>query len=80
MYYLCLDQQNKRYIINNFRATSLEDNPLSSPVERDLRIYLPPNYFDSENKRYPVIYYLHGYGGNKKMANYHRGGKGAWDI
>jgi len=33
-------------------------------VFRDLRIYLPPNYFDSEDIRYPVIYFLHGYGGN----------------
>jgi pimeloyl-ACP methyl ester carboxylesterase len=57
-------QQNTRYIIDNFRSVSLEENPLNSPVERDLRIYLPPNYFDLGGKRYPVIYYLHGYGGN----------------
>ena len=58
------NQPNKRYIIDSFRSTSLEDNPLNSPVDRDLRIYLPPNYFDSEDIRYPVIYFLHGYGGN----------------
>ena len=57
-------QQNTRYIIDSFRSTSLENNPLNSPVERDLRIFLPPNYFESGDKRYPVIYYLHGYGGN----------------
>ena len=58
------NQQNKRYVIDTFRAVSLEGNPLKSPVDRDLRIYLPPDYFESENVRFPVIYYLHGYGGN----------------
>jgi predicted alpha/beta superfamily hydrolase len=61
---LSKNQRNDRYIIDNFRAKSLEGNPLNSPVNRDLRIYLPPNYFDSEDTRYPVIYFLHGYGGN----------------
>jgi enterochelin esterase-like enzyme len=56
--------QNERYIIDNFRAKSLENNPLRSPVDRDLRIYLPPNYFDSSDTKYPVLYFLHGYGGN----------------
>jgi len=61
---MSIKQQNKRYIIDNFRAKCLEENPLNSPVNRDLRIYLPPNYFDSRDPRYPVLYYLHGYGGN----------------
>jgi enterochelin esterase-like enzyme len=55
---------NERYIIDTFRAKSLESNPLNSPVDRDLRIYLPPNYYDSGDTRYPVLYFLHGYGGN----------------
>lgn len=58
------NQRNKRYVIDTFRAKSLEDNPLKSPVNRDLRIYLPPDYFESEDIRYPVIYFLHGYAGN----------------
>ncbi len=29
-----------------------------------MRIYLPPNYYDSSDTRFPVIYFLHGYGGN----------------
>ncbi|MFX0047117.1 MAG: alpha/beta hydrolase [Candidatus Hermodarchaeota archaeon] len=57
-------KQNKRYIIDNFRAKNLEDNPLNSPVDRDLRIYLPPDYYDSDDTKYPVLYFLHGYGGN----------------
>ena len=31
--------------------------------ERNYRIFLPPDYYDSSEKRYPVIYYFHGYGG-----------------
>jgi S-formylglutathione hydrolase FrmB len=61
---VAINKQNKRFIIDQFRAKSLEGNPLNSPFNRDLRIYLPPDYYDSESKRYPVLYYLHGYGGN----------------
>ena len=31
--------------------------------ERHYRIFLPPDYYVSEEKRYPVIYYFHGYAG-----------------
>lgn len=59
-------QGNERYIIDTFHARSLQNNPLGSPINRDLNIYLPPNYFDSENTRYPVLYFLHGYGGDNQ--------------
>lgn len=55
-----------RYRIDNFHATSLDNNPLNSPANRDLRVYLPPDYYESVDKRYPVIYFLHGYGGDNK--------------
>jgi enterochelin esterase-like enzyme len=48
-------------------AGILFDAELYSPIlARDMtyRVYLPPNYFDSEMRRYPVIYMLHGAGGN----------------
>jgi hypothetical protein len=57
-------RENDRYIIDNFFAKSLEKNPLDSPVNRDIRIYLPPDYYVSDDNRYPVVYFLHGYGGN----------------
>jgi enterochelin esterase-like enzyme len=47
-------------------AGSLQDGQLRSGlIGRDLpyRIYLPPEYFTSE-RRYPVLYMLHGAGGN----------------
>ncbi|MBY8992093.1 MAG: hypothetical protein KGD58_15215 [Candidatus Lokiarchaeota archaeon] len=61
-----MSDKNPRYLIDTIHAKSLEDNPLNSPVNRDLHIYLPPDYFENEETRFPVIYYLHGYAGNNK--------------
>ncbi len=38
--------------------------------ERWYRIYLPRNYERDISKRYPVIYYFHGYGGRYKWDSY----------
>jgi S-formylglutathione hydrolase FrmB len=58
-----------RYKVDKIYASSLENNPVGSPVERDLSIYLPPDYYHSPDNRYPVIYFLHGYQGtNKNMT------------
>jgi S-formylglutathione hydrolase FrmB len=42
-------------------APSLENNLVNEPAERMLYVYLPPSYNTSDN-RYPVLYYLPGYG------------------
>ena len=42
-------------------APSLASNLVGEPAERTIYVYLPPSYSTSE-KRYPVIYYLPGYG------------------
>jgi len=42
-------------------SPSLEGNLNGDSAERDVYVYLPPGYEDSE-RRYPVIYFLHGYG------------------
>ncbi|MFX1475126.1 MAG: alpha/beta hydrolase [Promethearchaeota archaeon] len=57
---------DSRYRVDTFHAVSLEGNPLGSPVDRDVAIYLPPSYFDEPEERYPVVYFLHGYSGNNK--------------
>jgi pimeloyl-ACP methyl ester carboxylesterase len=57
---------NNRYRIDTFYGKSLEGNPLGSPVERKINIYLPPDYFEDQTKRYPAIYFLHGYSSNDK--------------
>ncbi|MEX2680925.1 MAG: alpha/beta hydrolase [Candidatus Sigynarchaeota archaeon] len=59
-------QSADRYRIDTIHAASLDNNPLDSPADRDLRIYLPPGYHEKTNERYPVIYFLHGYGSNNK--------------
>lgn len=56
-----------RYEFRSFHARSLEGNPLGAPVDRGVRVYLPPGYHDSD-ERYPVVYFLHGYGGDARHA------------
>ena len=57
-----MNRKKDRYRIDRFYAESLKDNPLGSPVERGIRIYMPPGYFTSPEARYPVVYLFHGYG------------------
>jgi S-formylglutathione hydrolase FrmB len=42
---------------------SLEGNLQGESADPDVSIYLPPGYDSDRNRRYPVIYLLHGYGG-----------------
>jgi enterochelin esterase-like enzyme len=42
-------------------APSLMGNLVGEPSERTIYVYLPPSY-SSSKKRYPVVYYLPGYG------------------
>ena len=68
-------EKYRHYRLDTFKAASLTDNPLGSPEERGIRIYLPPGYYDSENIRYPVVYFLHGYGADssKPVINSRKG-------
>ncbi len=50
---------------------SLEDNLEGDSADRDVFIYLPPSYAKQPNRRYPVVYFLHGYGINAERY---------WDI
>lgn len=68
--------------MDTFYAESLAGNPLGSPVERRIHIYLPPGYFDSEKARYPVVYFLHGYGadGSNPVVNSRKGLRRAYPL
>jgi enterochelin esterase family protein len=44
----------------------LRDNPLGDPHSRDLYVYLPPEYNETD-KDYPVVYCLTGFTGRGKM-------------
>jgi S-formylglutathione hydrolase FrmB len=52
----------ERYLRAVVPGPSLEGNPLGSPTERELHVYLPPGYHQDPTRRYPVLYFLHGYG------------------
>ena len=43
-------------------SQALENNYLGDSADRDVNIYLPPEYDENSDLRYPVIYLLHGYG------------------
>ena len=40
---------------------SLEGNLEENALEREVMVILPPGYFEDTEKRYPVVYYLHGF-------------------
>ncbi len=42
------------------QSPSLEGNLLGDPAKRNINIYLPKSYETCPEKRFPVIYYLHG--------------------
>lgn len=50
----------------------LKDNPLGDPRRREIPVYLPPSYGTLRGKRYPVLYYLHGFTGTGRgVVNHH---------
>jgi enterochelin esterase-like enzyme len=42
-------------------GTALEGNLEGNAVDRDAIVFLPPSYHQDGNRRYPVVYALHGY-------------------
>lgn len=44
------------------RGSSLEDNLLGFSAERSVYVYLPPGYASAPERRFPVLYLLHGIG------------------
>lgn len=43
------------------RGAGLEGNLEGNTVARDVLVFLPPSYASQKNRRYPVVYALHGY-------------------
>lgn len=44
---------------------ALEGNLEGDSPDRDVTVYLPPSYATDQNRRFPVVYLLHGYGGRE---------------
>ena len=42
----------------------LEGNLSGDPADRDVSVYLPPSYKANPTRRYPAVYFLHGYTDN----------------
>jgi pimeloyl-ACP methyl ester carboxylesterase len=53
------------YIQDQITSVALKGNVLGDPATRPLLVYLPPSYTKEAQKRYPTIYFLHGFGGSE---------------
>ncbi len=42
-------------------SPAIAGNLQGNPADRDVLVYLPPSYDSSRNRRYPVVYQLHGW-------------------
>jgi S-formylglutathione hydrolase len=61
-------------------STALQGNLLGDPAEQEVAVYLPPGYDASGDKRYPVLYLLHGFAGGTADWTKHWDLKGAADT
>ena len=55
----CSQNTRGKIVLDHLYSSSLENTGGENPT-RSITIYLPPGY-DNSNKRYPVIYFLHGF-------------------
>lgn len=55
-----------RTVAHRHESTVLQGNPLGDPFVRELFVYLPPGY-DETDKEYPVVYCLTGFTGRGRM-------------
>ncbi|HUA18555.1 MAG TPA: alpha/beta fold hydrolase [Bryobacteraceae bacterium] len=46
---------------------SLEGNLEGDSPDREVYVYLPPSYATDRSRRYPVLYFLHGYGATPEL-------------
>ncbi len=56
-------------LIITIPAPSLNSEFFQTPNDQPTLVILPPSYYDDTSRNYPVIYYLHGFGGNPIEAN-----------
>ena len=74
MSFLTAFSQDGKMLHLTIHAVSLEENLVDESLDLSLGVYLPPGYEKQSNKRYPVVYWLHGYSGWKNTT-----GKAGWD-
>jgi len=54
-------QTTKSFITLELDSKAIANNQIEDTSKRNIHVYLPPSYYDSEDK-YPVVYFLDGYG------------------
>ncbi|HEV7904821.1 MAG TPA: hypothetical protein VGO96_13345, partial [Pyrinomonadaceae bacterium] len=54
--------QEGRLVRETVHGASLEGNVTGEETDRRVSVYLPPGYDSAMEKRYPVVYLLHGIG------------------
>jgi len=52
--------QEGRLVFDSFYSKALEENLLGDPPEQNVIFYLPPSYYSDTERKYPVLYLLHG--------------------
>ena len=59
--------QEGRVVVDSIYSKNLENEYGENP-KREVSVYLPPGYSNT-NKRYPVLYFLHGFGGDNQILS-----------
>lgn len=62
-----MDSLKGKVVIHRYESKVLKSNPLKDPYVRELVIYLPPGYRQSDSAGYVTVYGLVGFGGQGKM-------------
>ncbi len=62
-----LAQDQARISELTFHSPALEGNWEGTGASRTALVYTPPGYDENSDRRYPVVYFLHGYGATKQM-------------
>ena len=57
--------QGKIWIIGPINSPALEGNVIGDPAMKGLSVYTPPGYQEELRRKYPVLYLLHGFGGDE---------------
>jgi len=50
-----------RILVDTVRSKALVDNTIGDTPNREVFVYTPPSYDRTRNRRYPVLYLLHGF-------------------
>ncbi|MCX9154650.1 esterase family protein [Niveibacterium sp. 24ML] len=59
-----------RLMFEEMQSQAVNDGALKDGPTRYFSVYLPPSYFDEPERRFPVVYYLHGFGGGMGFLAY----------